>query len=241
MNAYLIHGAGGGSWEWMIWDSTLKVKFHGNYLRLNAIDLIPNANGLENTFISYYIDQVFDQIDKFNDFILIGASMGAIIALKIAEILKPKALILVCSAIPKDLIVTSSNIDREIISDIPSIVKWSEGEFCETSNALTDSYTEAQIFAHRRWKDESGHVMKEISNGISVDYSLLHFCPKLLIIPEEDECIPADNQQLLAKLLKADSFRYAGMSHVGPLLSTRATEVAADVFEWIARRLPSLK
>jgi hypothetical protein len=32
---------------------------------------------------------------------------------------------------------------------------------------------------------------------------------------------------------------YAGMSHVGPLMSTRAAEVAGDVLVWLKKRLPT--
>ncbi len=65
--------------------------------------------------------------------------------------------------------------------------------------------------------------------GISIDYSLLAAdCPRLVVIPEEDDTVPAVAQQLFATMLGADTLRYALMSHV---------EVAVNVFDWIHRRL----
>jgi hypothetical protein len=36
--------------------------------------------------------------------------------------------------------------------------------------------------------------------------------------------------------LKSDLKSYPGMSHVGPLLSTRAREVARDVVAWLKKK-----
>jgi hypothetical protein len=43
----------------------------------------------------------------------------------------------------------------------------------------------------------------------------------------------------VADAFGADVFRFAGMSHVGPLMSTRAREVARQSLEWIAERFKS--
>ena len=48
-----------------------------------------------------------------------------------------------------------------------------------------------------------------------------------------DNTIPPGDQQSLAHLLRAHTLKYEGMSHVGPLLATRASEVARDVIEWL--------
>ena len=61
-------------------------------------------------------------------------------------------------------------------------------------------------------------------------------CPVLSVIPEADDTIPPANQQKLATAFGADTLRYQGMSHVGPLLSVRAREVAAGVIAWVTSR-----
>ena len=174
--------------------------------------------------------------------------MGGIIALKVAEILRPKALVIVSSSMPGDLIAERNSVP------FPSIIRWAaaslpssvsspmveDQQLLDTVKALPDNTRDMQLYAWKRWRDESGLVMNQIScgDGIPIDYSLLEAgCPRLAVIPEGDDTIPAAAQQLLATRLGADTLRYAHMSHVGPLLSTRAAEVAVNVFDWIHRRM----
>ena len=56
------------------------------YLNLRPLDLLPSDRGLEYTSFDDYIDQVKKKIAFSSDFVLVGASMGGIIALKVAEI-----------------------------------------------------------------------------------------------------------------------------------------------------------
>ena len=243
VDVFLIHGAGGASWEWDIWTAVYAIEYRIKYLDLRPIDLMPSSDGgLENTSFDDYVDQVIKKIDFNRDFILVGASMGGIIALKVAEILNPIALVLVSSSLPGDLLC-----EKKSAPLFPSIIRWAstttveveDQQLSDTVNALPDSTGDMHLFAWKRWRDESGRVMNQICSGkgISIDYSLLAAdCPRLVVIPEEDDTVPAVAQQLLATMLGADTLRYALMSHVGPLLSVRAAEVAVNVFDWIHRR-----
>eukprot|EP01036_Dinobryon_divergens_P026352 gene26352-34988_t len=263
IDVFLIHGAGGASWEWDTWIAVYAIEYRTKYLNLRPLDLLPSDRGLEYTSFDDYIDQVKKKIAFSSDFVLVGASMGGIIALKVAEILHPKALVIVSSSLPGDLIA-----DRNSLPPFPSIIRWApslplstSSSTCNTTvtatassispvsddqllldtvKALPDSTRDMHLYAWKRWRDESGLVMNQIcsGDGILIDYSLLATdCPRLAVIPEEDDTIPAAAQQLLATRLGADTLRFAHMSHVGPLLSVRAAEVAVSVFDWIHRRI----
>jgi len=49
-HALLVHGAGGGGWEWNIWKRIFQV--HG--FMGHAPDLLPSANGLRDTSLEDY-------------------------------------------------------------------------------------------------------------------------------------------------------------------------------------------
>jgi len=239
MDVFFIHGAGGGSWEWKIWNDVYHLKFQNGNFNFKFIDLVADARGLQFTSFHDYVEQALNAIGCCKEFLLVGASMGGLLALKLCEILQSrvKALILVCTALPK--FDSNDKSTNTIMKELKSfdIIPWSSGPLSDTIKSLPDSCNEMHNFAHSKWKDESGLVVHEIKSGISISFNSLPSCPKLMIIPEDDDTISADSQQLLAKQLSADSFRYNGMSHVGPLLSIRAVEVASDALHWLERRL----
>ena len=161
VDVFLIHGAGGASWEWDTWIAAYAIGYRIKYLHLRPIDLLPSSDGgLENTFFDDYVDQVIKKIDCNRDFILVGASMGGIIALKVAEVLNPIALVLVSSSLPGDLFG-----DRKSASPFPPIIRWAttanttavvieDQQLSDTIKALPDSTRDMHIFACKRWRDE---------------------------------------------------------------------------------------
>ena len=178
IDVFLIHGAGGASWEWDTWIAVYAIEYRTKYLNLRPLDLLPSDRGLEYTSFDDYIDQVKKKIAFSNDFVLIGASMGGIIALKVAEILRPKALVLVSSSLPAgDLIA-----DRNSLPPFPSIIRWASSLplstvtatassispvsddqlLSDTVKALPDSTRDMHLYAWKRWRDESGLVMNQI-------------------------------------------------------------------------------
>src|SRR5688572_9695876 len=94
--AVMIHGAGGGGWEYRFW----KPVFETAGYRVVAPDLVPERGGYEKTTFDDYVRQVVKAGGTRPD-ILIGASMGGVLVLKAAERLQPRAIVLVCSTAPK--------------------------------------------------------------------------------------------------------------------------------------------
>lgn len=98
---------------------------------------------------------------------------------------------------------------------------------------MPDSDRKTIIWAWKRWRDESGAVMDELRAGVLADRVA---CPSLVVIGEEDTDIKPSQSRKLADYLKSDVLSYKGMSHVGPLMSTRSREVARDVVEWLKKK-----
>ena len=96
--AVFVHGAGGGGWEWNSWTPV----FEKAGWQCIAEDLVPVKQGIAKTTFHDYLAQVEHWGDdaRPGKLVLIGASMGGILALKASERLNPDALVLVNSVGP---------------------------------------------------------------------------------------------------------------------------------------------
>lgn len=213
--AVMIHGAGGGGWEWDLW----RPVFQKAGWDVVARDLVPAKDGLESTKLEDYVHQVETSCPKDRPFILVGASMGGPIALKVAERTHPSAVVLVNGVSPK------GNGGKKY----PKIIKWANGPLKDTVDSMPDS-DEATIHkAWKLWRDESGAVLTEISAGVHTPKPK---CPVLVVIGSKDTDVPPAGSRAVAAEYGAQVLEFAGMSHVGPLLSRHAAEVAQSVLTW---------
>ena len=92
----MIHGAGGGGWEWDFWRET----FEQRDWEVLAHDLEPSSKGLAETRLRDYVEQVVAWTAADDRLLLVGASMGGAIALLAAEQLRPNGVVLVNSVVP---------------------------------------------------------------------------------------------------------------------------------------------
>ncbi len=222
--AVLIHGAGGGGWEYDPW----KPVFERNGYRFIARDLIPAPGGLEKTAFADYVAQVRAWVPSGASPVLIGASMGGVLALKVAEAIPPSAVVLVNSVPPAGVPTARTPTDR-----YPPVVRWANAPFAETRDAMPDSDSATQQKAWKQWRDESGTVMNALNDRVAVRKPV---GPVLVVIGAKDTDISPQTSRNVAAWADADIHEYAGMSHVGPLLGKRAAEVAAAVVAWLAVR-----
>ncbi len=221
--AIMIHGAGGGGWEYMQWKPIFeKAGFH-----VIARDLVP-AGGLEKTTLADYVEQVvaWAKAEK-GPVILVGASMGGPIALKAAERLKPAGVILINAVPPVGVA------PKQEAKPHPAIVRWAGSPRQDSVDAMPDSDAKMIDYAWKRWRDESGAVMDALSSGIACAKPS---CPVLVVIGEDDKDISPNTSRAVAAWASADVFTYRGVSHVGPLLGRRAPEIARQVVDWLAAR-----
>jgi pimeloyl-ACP methyl ester carboxylesterase len=248
-----VHGAGGGGWEWNVWTRV----FAAEGLVVHAPDLKPAAGGLAVTRLQDYSGQVRAFIEGLRSrrtnapvgagmtatagrmeksvavmpapaesatLILVGASLGGLLALKNAEY--ADALVLINPIPPSPL-----NTQLPEQSDYPAIIPWRTNASLEsTRRALPDADEAAQLYAFRRWRDESGMVMNAARRGVAIQKS---DCPTLVIASECDADVPAAASTALAQSLSADLHMVSQASHVGPLLGRNATCVAERVVEWL--------
>ncbi len=224
----MIHGAGGGGWEYDLW----RPVFEGSGRKVIAPDLMPASEGLAATTFADYLRQIDDIAScEWDRLILIGASLGGILALKVAESLHPDAIVLINSVPP-------AGIDDSWTGKVyPPIVRWANGPLQATREAMPDSDDATILWAHARWRDESGAVLNAVSAGIPAQKP---DCQTLVVLGGLDADIPPETGLAVARWSGADVHLYAATSHVGPLLGHRAPHIAQAAMHWLETVLPAL-
>ncbi|MBS1706525.1 MAG: alpha/beta fold hydrolase [Armatimonadetes bacterium] len=225
--AVMIHGAGGGGWEYRLWQPV----FEKAGYRVVAKNLYPGPEGIANTQLDDYTFQIIRWVNGGRADVVVGASMGGILALLSADALGAKAIILVNSVPPAEI----GKEWRDSKSQIqwPDVIEWSKGTLKETRDSMPESSEDMIQYAFKHWRDESGAVMSQLARGVQVPKPKT---PVLVMIGGKDTDIPRKVSEELAWAYRADIRRYSDLSHVGPLLGTNAPKVAQDAVSWLASK-----
>lgn len=224
--AVCVHGAGGGGWEWGIWGRVLAVAGFA----VVAPDLVPAEGGLARTRFPDYRSQVADWCRGVDGpVVLIGASLGGLLALAVAHEIHPAALVLINPLPPAGVLA------RPLHAEYPLLVPWtSQRSLAATRRSMPDADDAACLHALRRWRDESGTVLNEARDGITIDVPR---CASLVLASELDRDVPGAAMRALAIRLSADFRLIPGASHVGPLLGREAAGVAERTADWLCERI----
>jgi carboxylesterase len=194
---------------------------------VHAPDLQPVAAGLAATGFDDYAAQVRAALEAVpGPRALVGASLGGLLALACAD--AADALVLVNPLPPAPWA------DRLPARDWPDSVPWRRNaRLASTRRALPDSDDATALFAFRRWRDESGAVLRHAHAGLVLDAPA---CPTLCIASSQDEDVPPELTAELARAWDADLLRVASTGHVGPLLGRDAAAVAMQAAAWLSAR-----
>lgn len=219
--AVFVHGAGGGGWEWNVWRGVFAA--HG--IDARAPDLQPSSAGLAATTFADYAAQVRQAVASLpRPRALVGASLGGLLALACAD--QVDALVLV-NPIPP--LPWTRNLVRRAW---PDVVPWRRNaRLSSTRRALPDADDATSVYALRRWRDESGAVLREAHAGIVLAPPA---CRILCIASAQDDDVPPESTIAWARSRGASLLRATSPSHVGPLLGRDAAIVAAQAADWLS-------
>lgn len=222
-HALLLHGAGGGGWEWKLWCGVLAA----SGIEPAAPDLLPAAAGLSATRYEDYLRQAGAALAALpRPRAVIGASMGGLLAMDCAEAVDAVVLVNPLPPAPWAASLPSR--------DWSDVVPWQrEARLASTRRALPDADAATALYAFRHWRDESGAVLRAAHAGIRVNKPA---CPVLCIASRQDEDVPPALTRALAEAWGADLIEADSPSHVGPLLGHCATGVAIQVAAWLSAR-----
>jgi len=221
----MVHGAGGGGWEYDYW----KPIFQKAGWKVVAPDLVPVKGGYAKTTFGDYKNQVMSwALGAKRPMVVVGASMGGGLALSTSSALRPDAIVLVDSVAPADV-----NVERKP-AEFPDIVRWANGPIKDTRDAMPDSDEKTIKWAWKKWRDESGAVMRELVKGVVAPKPE---CPVLVMWGDKDTDIPVATGMAMVKHYGADVIVFRNTSHVGPLLGKRAKEAASFALDWVNERM----
>ena len=222
-HALLLHGAGGGGWEWNLWRGVLAA----SGIEVATPDLRPAAAGLEVTTFDDYVAQARTALRALSrPRAVIGASLGGLLAMACAD--EADALVLVNPLPPRPW---SAAMPARAW---PDTVRWhGDARLASTRRALPDADDATALFAFRHWRDESGAVLRSTQAGIDVKKPR---CPVLCVVSTQDEDAPPALNYAFAQDWDAELLRAASPSHVGPLLGRSARGLTGQVAGWLSAR-----
>lgn len=222
-----IHGAGGGGWEWAIWARVLAARGHA----VLAPDLRAGEDGLEATTYADYRDQVLAWSTcarRDRPMVLLGASLGGLLALDIAGSVDADALILVNPLPPAPFAAGATS------RAWPDRVPWGrDRNLASTRAGMPDVDDAACLHAFRRWRDESGTVLREACAGVAISVPQ---APTMLLVSSDDTDVQPASMQALGHWLGATTVLLHGASHLGPLFGAKASALAAQACDWLDQR-----
>jgi pimeloyl-ACP methyl ester carboxylesterase len=219
-SALLIHGAGAGSWEWNLWRGAFQAKG----IHVYAPDLQPSAAGPAATRFADYEAQMRQALSILpSPRVVIGASLGGLLAMRIADFADAAVLVNPLPPAPWH---------RELPSrDWPEIVPWrNRARLDSTRRAMPDSDEATALYAFRHWRDESGAVLRQAYAGME---AAVPACPMLFVLSSQDEDVPPPLSLTIASAWRAEVMETVATSHVGPLLGRMAPAIAAQTVAWL--------
>lgn len=218
----MVHGAGGGAWEWLIWQRVFAAAGAQTY----AFDLTAHGT-LEATHYSHYLAQVCSQIERYQPSVLIGASLGGLLAAEALSIDDGQSS--VCALILAAPMLKSGVSGIEIAGDVK---RWAHApELAKTARALPDADSAAIAFAHARWRDESASVLNSAYAGRDFASGAR---ARLMLIAEHDRDVPSIGLRNWAHAEQMDIQCVRGASHAGLLLGQYAAATAEFAYRWAA-------
>ncbi|MGO1073091.1 alpha/beta hydrolase [Lysobacter sp. CA199] len=221
-HALLIHGAGAGGWEWDLWREVL----HARGLITVAPDLRPAPQGLAATTLDDYREQMRAELAALpRPRVAIGASLGGLLAWLCGDL--ADAMVLINPLPPQPW--AAQNPPR----DWPEVMPWRrDARLASTRRAMPDADEAATVYALRRWRDESGAVLRRAVAGVDAPTPT---CPLLCIASREDRDVEAQHTARFAAAVGASLIVGPG-SHVCPLLGRDAARWAAQTADWLSAR-----
>ena len=223
-DALLIHGAGGGGWEWRLWRHVLEARGH----RVHTPDLHAAAGGIAATVYADYARQVRRAVERLaRPRVLVGASLGGLLALDAAD--AADALVLVNPLPPAPW---HAQLPAR---SWPDVVPWgANARLSSTRRALADADEATAIEAMRHWRDESGAVLRAAHAGLHRPRPTV---PTLCFVSQADDDVPPALTRAMADAWEIELLASASTTHVGPLLGAAAAQTARQASDWLQRQL----
>ena len=234
----LVHGAWGGSWYlrnylyaaalagWDTW--AVNLRGHGGSR--------PVAD-LGRVSVLDYVEDVRDCAQALGQPVVIGHSMGGLIAQKVAESGAARAAVFLTSAAPRGVVVLRWPVVSRMGRYLPALIR--DRPFAATFEhaaalELNRLSPERQAWAYAQLQAESGRAMRELALGaIAVDPASVR-CPTLVVGAGDDRITPPAVQRRIAERYGSEYVEVSGHAHM-LMLEDGWERPFARVLDWLDR------
>lgn len=222
-SALLVHGAGGGAWEWRRWTPRLR----GAGFAVHELDLRAAPAGLGATLLQDYRDQVVEALTRARQpRLLVGASLGGLLALMAAPGHGVQGIVLV-NPVPS----APWHLQLPPRDRAGAIVPWGlRAQLEGTRRSMPDSDPASTLHAFRRWRDESAEALRQAWMGIEVQRP---DCPVLMLGSQGDEDVPVVACAQMAAAMGFEHVLLPHAGHVDPVLGDPARAAVQAAVRWV--------
>jgi pimeloyl-ACP methyl ester carboxylesterase len=234
----LVHGMQGGSWYLRTW---LYAAAHAGWdawaLNLRGHHGSRPVQDLGRVSVLDYVEDVHDCLRTLREAVVIGHSMGGLVAQKAAEGGRVRAAVFVASAPPKGIRALTGPVlwrmpryAMSILRSRPFMIAPDDAAAL-LGNRMT---AEQQAWAYPQLVAESGRAAREMALGsIAVDPAGIR-CPTLVLGAEHDRITPASVERRIAAHYGSEYLEAVGHAHM--LMLEEGWELLfGQVLSWLAR------
>ncbi|HEX7788027.1 MAG TPA: alpha/beta fold hydrolase [Methylomirabilota bacterium] len=233
-----VHGMWGGSWYLRNYlDAAARAGWDAWAVNLRGHGESPAPGGLGRASLRDYVDDVGRCLDRLGRAVLVGHSMGGLIAQKAAEGEGVAAAVFLTSAAPRGIFGLEWAVLSRMTRYVPAMVG---ARAFRVSREHADYLLlnglgreqRAQAFAC--FGPESGRAARELAlGGLAVDPAVVR-CPTLVVGASEDRITPASLQRRIARRYRAEYQEAPGHAHM-LMLEEGWPRPFQAVLAWMAR------
>lgn len=227
---YLLHGELGGSWLWHRYLGYFAPRgWEGHALNLRGHYWSETADFAELDFYTYLDDVVAGAGTMSRPPIVIGHGMGALLAMKLAEVKPISALVLLSPALPAELLDPPPS---HMVRLLPrqyrrELIGW-DGPVDVIQRQNPDLTSADVMRVQHMMGMESGQARREMLEGVPVSRNELAAVPTLVVGAGLDRAFPEGDSERLAEWLGADYQPYGAHSHYGLVTGEDSSEQVAE-------------
>jgi pimeloyl-ACP methyl ester carboxylesterase len=238
----MAHGIMGGAWYFAKWLEFFAARGHPSYaLNLRGHHGSRPVADMGKVSVKDYVADLRDGARGIAErhggarVILVGHSMGGLVAQKAAESLAPTALVLLSAVPPRGIPLLSWPLFRRQLKNVRALV--ASGPVtpnpADTHALFLNRLSPSEAFELAPlWIPTSGRAGREMTLGsIAVDSNLIR-CPVIVVAGADDVAIPPRIQRRIAKKYGGQFRVYDGHAHF--LIWEPGWErIASDVAAWL--------
>jgi len=231
-----VHGMFGGAWQFEGWLPLLAERgYEAQSLDLRGHHGSRPVGDVGKLSVHDYVEDALEVARALGNPVIIGHSMGGLIAQKVAEAGAVRAAVLLCAAPPRGIVVTSLPLIGRQLKHLPNMLR-SRPLVASRSDAdwlmFNRTPPEEADTVFERLVPESGRAGREMSFGMIGVAAQRVTCPVLSVTAADDRFVVPRIGRALAKKYGADHFVADGHAH-SVISEPGYAKVASRVIDWL--------